>query len=289
MLVFRTSSISNNPNLETLKRDQLLAGDNAGVRFLFDTAFGFSYAGGAPANGAKIGDVAEHADGSFVLSNEQAVGYNGNGFDLSTLTGTTLETSIAHVLAPVSIWSGIAEAQQFMVCAYMRLPSEEDWNSEASILAFFSSSLVGTGYNSAPDPLTFSFRGTTAKSISFRRQTAVGAQVELTCVPAGHYGQVAQVAFWRNAAGIGARIKSVGGLTQSTGAVGALNVADITTCRPRFGCSTPFASYNLAGHVSGRKYRLYRGFIENLAVSERDPVAVLDADYARTIARGVFS
>lgn len=288
MLVFRTSSISNNPSLETLKRDQLLAGDNAGVRFLFDTAFGFSYAGGAPANGAKIGDVTEHADGSFVLSNGQAVGYNGHGFDLSTLTGITSDTSQAHVLAPGGIWSGIADAQQFMVCSYLRLPLEVDWNSEASILAFFASSLNGNGYGAAADPLTIGFRAA-AKSISFRRQTAVGVQVELTCAPDGHYGQVAQVAFWRNTAGIGARIKSVGGLTQVIGAAGVLNVADVAACQPRFGNAVAFNYANLAGHQSGRKYHLYRGFIENLALSGRDPVAVLDADYERTIARGVFS
>jgi len=288
MLVFRTSSISNNPNLETLKRDQLLAGDNAGVRFLFDTAFSFSYGGGSPANGAKMGDVSEHADGSFVLSNGQAVGYSGKGFDLSTVTGITSDTSQAHVLAPGGIWSGIAAAQEFIVCAYLRLPAEVDWNTEASILAFFASSANGNGYGAVADPLTIGLRAT-AKSISFRRQTAVGAQVELTCSPEGHYGKVAQVAFWRNAAGTGARIKSVGGLTQATGVAGALNVADIAACQPRFGNAVAFNYANLPGHRAGRKYRLYRGFIENLAVSGRDPVAVLDADYARTVARGVFS
>lgn len=288
MLVFKTSSISDNPNLETLKRDQLLSGDNTGVRFLFDSAFGFSYAGGAPANGVKVGDVAEHADGSFVLSSGQAVAYNGNGFDLSTLTGITGYTSQAHVLAPGGVWSGIAAAQQFIVCAYLRLPAEVDWNTESSILTFFASSLSGNGYGAVADPLTIGFRAA-AKSISFRRQTAVGAQIELTCVPDGHYGKLAQVAFWRNAAGTGARIKSAGGLTQAVGVAGALNVADIAACQPRFGNSIPFNSANLTGHRAGRKYRLFRGFVENLAVSGRDPVAVLDADYARTIARGVFS
>lgn len=151
MLVFRTSSISNNPNLETLKRDQLLAGDNAGVRFLFDTAFGFSYAGGLPADGSKIVDVSEHADGSFVLSSGQAVGYNGNGFDLSTLTAITGITGQAHVLAPAAVWGDIAADQNFLFCTYMRLPAEVDWNSEASLLAFFASGGHDNGYNAVPD------------------------------------------------------------------------------------------------------------------------------------------
>ena len=43
------------------------------------------------------------------------------------------------------------------------------------------------------------------------------------------------------------------------------------------------------GITGAVKWRYYRSFIENLTTSGRDPATVLDADYARTVARGVFS
>lgn len=39
------------------------------------------------------------------------------------------------------------------------------------------------------------------------------------------------------------------------------------------------------GSTNAVKWRYYRSFIENLTTSGRDPATVLDADYARTVAR----
>ncbi|MFN4238548.1 MAG: hypothetical protein ACK4FZ_15150 [Vogesella sp.] len=288
MLVLKVDGSFSDAALPTLRRDPLLYGAGDGVRFLFDAAFPFSYAGGVPTNGVAIKDVAERSNGSFVLAAGETVGFNGNGFDFALMTAVSGQ-SPSHVLAPASVWADIAAQQYFLLCMYMRLPAQADWNAEASILPFFASSNNSNGYNAVADPITVAF-STGSKSIGFRRQTAVGAQVDTGVIPAaGHYGQVVQVAYWRNAAGVGARIKGSAGAILTTGAVGAANAADITACQPRFGSVQPFTNYAMATHRTCRKYRMYRGFIENLARSGRDPVAVLDADYERTAARGVFA
>jgi hypothetical protein len=292
MLVIKSSTVSTREGLETLRRDALLSGDSGGVRFLFDLAFPFSYAGGAPANGAAINDVAENSNGSFQLAATQAVGFNGNGFDFSTLTTTTNTTyDENNVIAPASVWADIDAVQRFLWCMYVRIPSESDFNSSVTLYPIFASSSHADGYSSVADPLTVAQRySASTKQVSFRRQTAVGAQSELTCAAAGHYGQVAQLAFWRNAAGVGGRIKSAGGTTTATNVSGSDNSADFSACQPRFGTVQPFTAYaSEALHRTARNFRMYRGFIENLDTSGRNPVTVLDADYERTIARGVFS
>lgn len=274
--------------LPVLKRDGLLVDDNDGVRFLWDAGFPFSYAGGVPINGVAIGDVAEHGDGTFVLGAGETVGFAGNGFDLSAMTSVVASVE-AQVKGPASVWADIQADQEFLICSYMRLPIEADWNVAASLLPFFASSTgASSGYVTVPDPITMSFRAT-AKSFSFRRQTAINAMTELTMAAAGHYGLFAQVAYWRTAAGIGASVKSSFGITSATAAVGADNAADCSGCNPRFGSVYPFTAYSLAEHRASRKYKIHRGFIENLARSGRNPSDVLDADWIRTIARGTFS
>lgn len=285
MLVFKTSSVSARPGLSTLKRDPLLSGDKGGVRFVFDAGFSFSYPGGPPSNGSIVRDVAEVADGEFVLASGQSVGFKGNGFDFSTLTATGPTDADNYVNGGVGSWNGIFPKQEFLVCVYMRLPTEADWQA-ASIIPFFASSDIG--YVSEPDPILGCF--TALKRFEFRRQTGLNAHSPVTVTPnADHYGQVCQVAFWRNATGIGARVRGASSTKLTTAAAGALNTADFSTCRPKFGSPPPFTSGATSGAVTTRNFRLYRGFLENLNLSGRDPVAVLDADYARTAARNAFS
>jgi len=277
-------------------RDQVLANSNDGVRFLADTAFPYSYPGGAisgrpaagaPANQALIQDASDHANGLFQKSATQTIGYAGNMFDFSTMTATTGSTvdELCNIKATASVWADINASQYFMVVAYMRLPNSTDWNSSATIYPFFCSS-VG-GYTAAADPITLAM--TSAGAIDARRQTAIGAATTITASAVSHYGRIAQVAFWRNAAGTGVWIKSSAGATLTTGAAGSNNSADISACTPMFGSVNPFTDYSTAAHRTARNYRLGRVMIENLAQSGRDPAAVLDADYARVIARGVFS
>jgi hypothetical protein len=54
----------------------------------------------------------------------------------------------------------------------------------------------------------------------------------------------------------------------------------------------PLANWHLplnAAELNARKFRIYRGFIEALQLSGRNPDTVLDADWDRTVSRNVFS
>lgn len=285
MLVFKTSTVSDRPGLEKLKRDPLLSKDNGGVRFIFDAGFPFSYPGGAPTNGALVKDVAEIADGSFVLFPGQVVGFNGNGFDFSTLTPSEPLDADNYVNGGANSWNGIFEHQEYLVCIYIRLPSAADWQVP-SIMPFFASSNIG--YGSEADPVTICFSN--LKRFEARRQTGINSQEPITLEPnPDHYGKVCQVAFWRNANGIGFRIKGEQSVAKRTAAAGVMNTANFSACRPKFGSPPPYTTGTTTGSQSTRKFRLYRGFLENLKLSSRDPEAVLDADWARTVDRNVFS
>jgi hypothetical protein len=275
-------------SLPVLKRDQLLSGDNGGVRFHWDAAFPFSYAGGAGAGGAVVSDIAEIANGDIELTAGETMAYAGGGFDLSSMT-TVAGATLANVRGPASVWSDIQADQRFLVACYLRLPTEANWNTNAIILPFFASSVgAGGGYGTVADPITMAFKNT-SKTISFRRQTAIGTMVESTIIPTGHYGLMAQVAFWRTAAGVGASVRSAAGLTSAAATVGANNAADMSACRPRWGSVQPFTNRALAEHRASANYRVYRGFVENLARSGRDPVAVLAGDWSRMASRSAFS
>lgn len=86
--------------------------------------------------------------------------------------------------------------------------------------------------------------------------------------------------FWRTASETGIRIKSSGGTSLVTAASGSANSANFSSNIPRFGPAT-----NPFGSTMTRQYRIYSGGIENLAISGRSPVTVLDADWVRVQTR----
>ena len=290
--------VSNDTNLPIAVRDAVLKEDNGGVRFLFDLGFGFCYPGGPytgrpaagqPGDGSLIADIAEIGNGSFVKSLGQTVDYAGGGFDFSTLTLAVTSLVIDpsnHVLAP-AVWAGIQAEQKFMVAKYIKMPTSGDWNSSNTIFPFFASSSALTAYAEAADPVVLNMSATSG--IQARRQTAVGEHVALSASQTAHYGLVTQVAFWRTATETGLRLKSSAGTTLVTGAAGSLNAADCSACLPRFGIVKPFTNFTIPEHRTARNFRMYRGWIENLALSGRSPAAVLDADWDRVSARNVFS
>lgn len=288
MLVIKVKDSFTDASLPTLERDPLLSGDNNLVKFLFDAAFPFSYAGGNPVNNQLVRDVSETANGKFNLSTGQVVTYSGNGFDFSSLTATTSGSDNCNVQAPAGVWSGIQADQVFLVCIYIKTPAESDWNTVPTIFPFFAGS--ETGYQLEADPITIS-QGLSGgiKAISFRRQTAINAQELLELNASNHYGKFTQVAYWRTSAGTGCRLKSPDAVTSKTGAVGSLNTANFSTAFARFGVAPPFTNFAMPEHQKARNFKLYRGFIENLALSGRNPVDVLDADFDRVVARNVFS
>lgn len=277
-------------SLPTLQRDQLLDGAGGGVRFLFDLAFPFSWpTQAAPADGDTIVDVVELANGVFVKDASETIAYNGRGFDFSTMTSTSNTVENDHVRMPTSVWADINTTQYFLLCAYLRLPSNADWNTSATLLPFFASGVSG-GYTAEVDPITLAFMA--GNIITARRQTSVGAGTILStaALGVGYQGAFAQVAFWRNATGCALRVQSAAGAVTVTAAAGANNTADFSAVQGKFGIVPPFTQFGTSPeHRTGRNFRLYRGFVENLATSGRDPATVLAADWARVVARGVFT
>lgn len=259
-----------------------------GVNFLFDLAGSLGYPKqAAPLTADPIVDISGNGNGSVNIAAGQTVAYSGRGFDF---TGMTADPGI--ILAPVgdlaSIWN--AANDYFMVAFYAKLPASGDWNTDATLASMFCATASASGY-STPEVDLLTIAQNNGPNMTFRRQTNGAATVDtLNVSPALHYGSLTQVAFWRNPSGQGARLKSSGGTTVSTGSVSTNNTGDFSAKQARFGVCESFNDLvTKVPHRNAAKYRLYRGWIEDLSVSGRDPITVLDADYARTIARAVFS
>lgn len=291
MFVITVQDTFTSPNLPKLYRDPLLDGANGGVLFDADLAFTYCAPASAPANGAVVKDITDDGtNGVVVLTSGSTISHSGGGYDFS---GVIIRGNYLELPADVSaaIWAD--PNQYFLLCMYVKLPSLADWNTSAAGMRPFMQFASNAG-NEATEAGLLSIMqyrnpvATGAAGIEFIRQTtALGTSVKTDLIlnPADH-GLFAQVAFWRNAAGIGARIKTVNGNTLVTGPVGVANTNDFSAQTAKFGVvgTRYFAPYG-----NEKNWRLYRPFIESLTTSGRDPVAVLNADYARVVARGVFS
>jgi hypothetical protein len=266
------------------KRDALVRGDNDGVRFLFDIAFRWCYeAGTAVASGKPVKDMAERNNSQLVLRDgNQSVALVGNGLDFSesTLPGNFIQI-------PAAVWADLAADQEFLICMYLTPPIASDFPS--SLKSIMQGSQGLNSYVNEPDICLIALTGTT---FSIRRQTAINAVSTLTLGLAGAaaYGVFSQLAVWRTATEYGARLKTATGQVVTTAAAGAKNTANIAAASGAMGVARGFWT-NSALTTDERKsvkFKLHRGFVENLHRSGRDPVDLLDADWARTIARNVF-
>lgn len=291
MFVIKTDRPCTDTSLPILKRDSLLEGANDGVKWLFDAASKYSYpTQAAPANGALARNLDESGNnGSITVQSGDAVGYAGGGlsFDGTTKVGTCLTGTAAAV---ASIWG--SANQYFIVCLYLKLPTSGNWNSAGTLHDIFKT--AGVDYTAGPDLLLIA-QQSSSSSFSFRRQKAAASVDAITLVPAaGDYGSFVQIAFWRDATGQHARLKSANGTILQSTTVSTNNTQDFSATVPQIGPAagfkgTPAGSTMVTSQQNASKYRLYRAWIENLVVSGRSAATVLDADYARTVARGVFS
>ena len=276
-------------SLPTLERDQLLSGDNNGVKFLFDMAFPFSYSGGTPVNGSTVADVSETTTPATVsLQSGETLSYAGGGFDQAAWTkGGNCLSMPASVAA--NIWA--TTNQYFIVCLYLKLPTLAHWNTSASVAAMLQWS--NTSYLSGSDLLVIGQQSSNSQ-ITFRRQKAAASVDIIAIIPhASDYGSVVQLAFWRDATGQYARFKSANGTVLGSAAVGTNNTQNFSALTGKIGNKSDLTNSEgvtlQTGMTNAYKSRLYRGFVENLETSGRSAATVLDADYTRTVARGVFS
>lgn len=284
MLKFTLNQACTDTSLAVLQRDQLLYGASGGVLSLYDIANSYCYDSTTAVTNAKaVNNINESGNnGSLVIPSGQTLTIGGNGvvFDAVTAANVYVEGNAA---AASNIWGAGAGSQYFLYCMYVRLPLLADWNSLGTLEAMMQFAASSGSYQTVADLLLIA--QASGGVLSFRRQKAAGSTDNLTITPASaDYGSFVQLAFWRNASGQAARLKSANGTISATTTVGTANTQDFSACTEKAGHVG-----TLVGSANSVKRRYYRSFIENLVTSGRDPTTVLDADYTRTIARGVFS
>jgi hypothetical protein len=293
-------------------RDQLLTGvANAGVRFFFDIAFPWCYPGGDPANrpaagnptaGAVVRDIAEKANGLVSLGGSPTGAmYAGGGLDVTNAVvgATSGPLQDTGVVAPASVLADLFAAfngnsQQFLICFYVKLPKAVDWVNSGGIISF----AADKSYQTNPSLGTLAFTlgsGASVGGVQWRRQNQTGAGVETVgtvTAEAEDFGTVCQIIAWRNATGQGLRLRSLTSgkaAKLATLAAGVQNPQDFSANTFAVGRAAAFPGVNGSVSTMFNGVRIYRGVIENLARSGRDPVAVADADFARQQARNLFS
>ncbi len=259
------------------------------VTFLFDffADYEASHAAAAYLNGQVIADLAAGDDGAMAVAAGNVVGSVADlgGADFSAITTGTGGTNVrGSVGCLADIRTG---AQHFLLVGYFTLPSLADWNTAAALAAFFQT--ADADYTAGADLATVAQYTTGGvPRLEVRRQTNGGSGIVQTVLfpDAAAYGKLAQLAFWRNAAGVGLRLRTSASDQAVTGAVGAANSGDFSATRPQWGLTNGF--WTMAGvpaHVNAANFAVHRGWIENLEVSGRPPATVLDEDWARISAR----
>lgn len=314
-----SSSASSDTTKSILRRDPYMMGgsnsggvlpaDNNGVRFLFDLGLPWCFPGGsltgrpdpaAPNAGQAIYDMAEMANGSFALP---GVGpsWNGNGFDFTpvTTTGCGVQapaSALADIFAAAPAGSSEAgSAQHYLVWGWFKMPSAANWNATAGMNTIMSASDSGTGYNGSPDLVCIGMMGQAQSGggikINARRQTALGtiaAEISVA-LGANDPGTIVQIGFWRNAAGVGLTLRSAAGRVTTTQVIGSDNAADPSTKKFTWGKPAPFSGGSAGAGFTG--LRVYRGGIENLARSGRNPLTALDFEWylVQSFTQGLYA
>lgn len=283
MLVFTVDTEATDPDLITLRNDMVLEGDKDGVSYLFDFSNPLSFAGSNPVvDEEPVNDLAEASGpGHINVHNLDVIAFTGGGLDFSALEGTNSFFRLAaDSLAP------LFSAQRFLVMLYVKLPTQADWNTGGTIAPFLSGSST-TGYSNGPELITIAQQS--GGILTSRRQTAsaTATQLNLT-VPAGAYGQLAQITFARTDAGTKLRLRTSSTDTSATDAVGSNNTQDFTAVQHSLGPGPSFWPA-VTNRTAVANWKAYRGLFENLAVSGRDPDEVANADWQRIVEGGSFS
>lgn len=293
-ILLKSANVATAVGLEKFRRDAALVGDNGGVKFLFDLPSTAGWPGqDAPVAADVIPNVATTTglmiigDGAFDIAAGQAISFAGGGFDFSALTADP-----AVVKAPSgalqSIWD--AANDYFMVVGYFQLPTSGDWNTSVTLAPMFCCTDGANGY-ATPEADLLTIAQASGGILSFRRSTASGVATATTiAVAAGAFGNLAQISFYRDSSGAHGRLRTATTDQITTVDAGGNNSGDFSLKRARWGVPGSFnALPGVAAHLNAANHRLYRGWIEDLSISGRDPTTVLDADWARVQARKTAS
>lgn len=278
-LSIKVPGVITDPGAPKIARDELIVDDNDGVAFLFDAGISYSWPGGNPIHGSQIKDLSSYSrHATMSVSAGSGVTHSGNGFDFSA-TGV-----LGCVKAPSSVAAALRGGSEFWLIAfYMKLPTSGDWVSGGAFRPWFQ--CAETNYTAGPEICAIG-AASANQWISFRRATGPATVTEYAVLtPASaDKGAVVQLAAWRTASGMGARLRSPNGIVSATAAPGVENSQDFSGITPKWGTSGTLWQDT----VTAKKVRMYRGWMEDLEASGRDPITVLDADYARTMGRNAF-
>lgn len=277
-------AVTDPTGLIKLNRDQLLDGDNDGVLFLCDLAREYTWDGSTPTNGAEVGDISETGDGQWSIESGAVISIAGNGMDLTSNEAGRTACIQAPATVSAALYDSGSSLQHWMVGMYVKLPASGSW---------WSSGTVGPLVKFAADNYTngaehFMVALSNIPGMQIRRGLSTGA-VEITTLSGGatitpHQGIITQVIAYRTASGTFIRLRSSGGTTGTSTAAAAANNQNFSALQAQFGSGGGAWTLHGAGAP-----RIYRVWIEDLAVSGRNPLTVADEDYTRTIARNVFS
>lgn len=298
--VLQTQIQTNDPALKEAVRDKLLEDSNGGVVQLFNFGFPWSYPAGDlprpaptdPVNGDLIRDVTESGNDANVLASTSPslFNYAGGG----AFTSTEIQSGTTHNYALVNTTgnlSGFTQTTQYLIVAYMKLASTENFRPNGeSISAYISAcNSNSVNYSNGTELVLFGttpLNGSGVGALTARFQNALGSvdrvDIELPTGVGLYDDDIVQVALWYDGSNAYMRVKSeLFEQTESVPHTG--NTLDVSGNSVKFDTSS--------GQFGGTSvpHKLYRCALENLTVSGRNPITVLDADFARTISRGVFS
>lgn len=293
MYVIQSNISTNDATKPFLYRDELIKDDNNGVKLLFDFGFGWSYPAGNiprplikdPINGSLVRDMSNvKHDGVVDLPSGLGITMTHDGHSIIKNKGAQYNYSVVNAPNVLSSFTGSTE---YIVCAYVKIASLADWNAAgSSIASFISAADYGKTYANGSELVLINSSPKSADGaaggIGARFQTAIGAMVPLVVwLPTGqnlYSKDLVQIAAWVSGGKCNLRIKS-NLFEQTASAAYAGNSAAVSA--NSIGFET--GKGNFGG--SSVPHKLYRGFVENLDISGRNPIEVINADFVRSVAR----
>lgn len=291
--------------------DQVLVDANGGVFGLFDTDFALCYGGATgrvsdpgvqPAMGQQIFDISEldfsvdpvngtvisqdvSSAGSITAQNESNLAtYRDRMFDFSAVA---IRNSVIRLPEAITLRIAALANQHWMQVLYVRLPAEAGWNADG--LRPFSCFSTGTGgLTGDADLLTIGQAYSSGKPQlrAFRMTTGPSTGVQLGLQPVSDaYGAVCQIAWWRDAQGEHLSLRSPSTRKTVMTNLDAPTTVSLAGKYPQIGITNSLWK-NLPSPAAN--FAIARGWFEDLDMSGRTPLEILEADWLRTVARGAF-
>ncbi|TCL89872.1 hypothetical protein C8J38_11060 [Rhizobium sp. PP-WC-2G-219] len=272
------------PGARRVTRDPYMGTDyNEGTLFIADFDFPWCYSGRTIdiPDGTPIRDVSENADGAFRVHAGSQLSIVDKGIDFSNAnqpeTGLEIPASVA-----ATIWGS---GQNYLISMLCRLPTAGDWNQFGSAIPLLSWSTSSGGFDT-PELAQIALvkYGETLVILHLRQKAINDFQaVGFMTAPAG---EKVLLAAWRTNAGTFTGIRTAStDLLVNSDVRGPDNTANFSAKKGIAG--VPVAGWGPGAGAQGmNNWRLHRFATEALAISQRDPVAVLNEEWVRLKKRG---